>query len=165
MENGIYDIILLDRMLPGGDGIALLKKWRAKGLLCPVLLLTALNSIDNKIEGLDAGADDYLPKPFDIRELLARIRVLTRRPERLCLEPDTIFADCTLSMESLFFTGPRGTVKLSKKEALLLKELMKNPARTLPRTRLFAKLWGPDSETEDSILDTYISLYLFCENA
>ncbi|MDO5601723.1 MAG: response regulator transcription factor [Oscillospiraceae bacterium] len=157
IAEGAYDLVLLDRMLPGCDGLTLLKKWRKKKLTCPVLMLTAMGGMDDKVEGLDAGADDYLSKPFDIRELLARIRVLLRRKGDLMLEPDTVWGDCKLSQESFSFTGPYGTVRLSKKETLLLNEFLKNPGRTLTREFLFAKFWGPDSETEECILDSYIS--------
>lgn len=156
LKQGIYDACLLDRMLPGLDGLSLLNTARSKGITTPVLMLTAMGRIGDRVDGLDAGADDYLVKPFDMRELLARVRALCRRPANA--EPDGLkqFADITLDTTQLMLNGPKGQCTLSKKESELLAALISNGGQTLSRTTLFGKIWGPDAEVEEAILDSYI---------
>ncbi|SDM81697.1 response regulator transcription factor [Acetanaerobacterium elongatum] len=156
LNQGLYDACLLDRMLPGLDGLSLLNAARSKGITTPVLMLTAMGRIGDRVDGLDAGADDYLVKPFDMRELLARVRALCRRPANT--EPDGLkqFADITLDTAQLILNGPKGQCTLSKKESELLAALISNSGQTLSRTILFGKIWGPDTEVEEAILDSYI---------
>lgn len=149
-----YDLLLLDRMLPGSDGMALLQELRQKGSGVPVILLTALGDLTDKIQGLDAGADDYIVKPFATEEILARIRSVTRRPRGWEESPALRFGDLALS-ESLL-TGPGGDCSLSKREAQLMEAFMRNPGQTLTRETLLMRVWGPDSRVEDGNLDNYI---------
>ena len=156
MEENIHDLILLDRMLPVIDGISLLKKIRSAGNETPVILLTALGELNDKITGLDSGADDYLVKPFAFEELLARIRSISRRPRSWQNSDALSFGDVTYHPFSGLLSGPLGTCTLSKKEGLLLKIFLQNPAQTLPRSTLLSKVWGLDADVEDGNLDNYI---------
>lgn len=155
LREGIYDVVLLDRMIPEMDGIAVLKKARAMGVSTPVLLLTALDRIGDRVDGLDAGADDYLTKPFDARELLARVRALCRRSSQIAEQEEQKVGDIALNILSLELTGEIGTCSLSKTEGELLEVLMKNAGQTLPRHLLFARVWGADSDVEEASLDSY----------
>lgn len=152
----IYDLILLDRMLPHVDGITILRKLRSSGNMVPIILLTALGELNDKIDGLDAGADDYLVKPFAFEELLARIRCIHRRPRTW--EPGDIYSyeDITYDAAKNILTGPSGSCTLSKKEGALLECLLHNSSQTLPRITLLTKVWGPDAEVEEGNLDNYV---------
>ena len=152
----IYDLILLDRMLPHMDGLTILKKLRSTDNAVPVILLTALGELEDKIHGLDAGADDYLVKPFAFEELLARIRCIRRRPRTWENSDLYSFADITYNPTENTLTGPLGTCTLSKKEGALLEYLLKNASQTLPRMTLLTKVWGPDAEVEEGNLDNYM---------
>ncbi|WP_310604693.1 response regulator transcription factor [Anaerosporobacter sp.] len=156
MKENIYDLILLDRMLPHIDGITLLKKLRQQNNSTPVIILTALGELSDKIMGLDAGADDYLVKPFAIEELLARIRSINRRPRQWTDTDSLTYSDITFSPSTNSLTGSLGTCTLSKKEGTLLEFFMRNSAQILPRTTLLTKVWGPYAEIEDGNLDNYI---------
>lgn len=155
IEQNIYDGVLLDRMLPVIDGVTLLKKARAKGITTPVLMLTALDRIGDRVDGLDAGADDYLTKPFDNRELLARVRAICRRPTQISRAQELVFHSIKLDPEALVLTGEKGTCSLSKTETELLSVLIKNDGKTLPRNIIFGKVWGADSDVEEASLDSY----------
>ena len=139
----VYDVIILDRMLPGMDGLTILKLLRENQIHTPVILATALDSIEERITGLNCGADDYIVKPYDIRELIARIYALVRRPSNLDL------AEGNLSVRER-------KIHLSKRERLLLEYFLKNPNQTLSRQLLYTRIWGIDGEVEDGNLDTYI---------
>lgn len=153
---GKHELILLDRMLPGLDGIQALRQLREKHIYTPVLIMTALANIHDRVEGLDAGADDYLVKPFAIEELLARVRALNRRPPQLS-EPER------LQYGNIILNADRGTLQningiscsLSKREASLLSQFMKNPERVLTRELLLSRIWG-DNPVEGGNLDNYI---------
>ena len=155
LEDNAWDIVLLDRMLPGPDGLALLRRARAAGLAAPVLLLTALDAVGDRVDGLDAGADDYLAKPFDLRELSARIRALARRPAPAQRDGAVRCGDLSLAVHTHMLRGPRGEAQLSVRESALLLLFLHNPGQTLTRETLMARVWGPDA-VEDSSLDTYI---------
>lgn len=155
-SQSIYDLILLDRMLPHVDGLTILKKLRSSGNTAPVIVLTALGELEDKIHGLDAGADDYLVKPFNIEELLARIRCLRRRPRTWENSELCSYADLTYNAAENILTGPLGSCTLSKKEGALLECLLKNASQTLPRMTLLTKVWGPDAEVEEGNLDNYM---------
>ncbi len=151
-----FDLIILDRMLPGLDGISLLIKLRSLHITVPVLMVTALGQIDDRVAGLDAGADDYLVKPFAIDELLARVRALSRRPTQIANMNQLSYHDITLDLLGLSLTGPKTTCSLSKREADLIEVFLKNPNQPLPRQTIFSKVWGACTEVEDGNLDNYI---------
>lgn len=156
MEQNIYDLILLDRMLPHIDGITLLKKFRDTGKETPIIILTALGEVNDKITGLDAGADDYLVKPFATTELLARIRSIARRPRGWQENTSLSFLDICYFPENNRLSGSLGSFTLSKKEGALLEFFLNNPGQTLPRNTILTKIWGIDAEVEDGNLDNYI---------
>lgn len=151
-----HDIILLDRMLPVMDGLAILKKMRDEKIMTPVILITALGQLQDKIDGLDTGADDYLVKPFAPEELLARIRCLKRRPAKWEDISTISVGDLTLSLEESTLTGPSSSLTLSKRECCLFEIFLQNPNQTMPRTVLLSRVWGPEGEVEDGNLDNYI---------
>lgn len=152
----VYDIIILDRMLPGMDGLTILKLLRENQIHTPVILATALDSIEERITGLNCGADDYIVKPYDIRELIARIYALVRRPSNLENIKTLSFGDLVFDLaEGNLSVGER-TIHLSKRERLLLEYFLKNPNQTLSRQLLYTRIWGIDGEVEYGNLDTYI---------
>ena len=151
-----YGAIILDRMLPQLDGLSLLQKLRNKGIRTPVLMLTALARINDRVDGLEAGADDYLAKPFDTRELLARVKALLRRPSAVLVTDSLSFGDLTLSTSELTLTGHQKSLKLSPKECLLLECFLHNPEKLLSRDFLIGTVWGANDIVEDANLDTYV---------
>lgn len=155
-EQNIYDVILLDRMLPGMQGTDVLAALRQKGVAAPVILITALGTLSDKVEGLDLGADDYLVKPFAQEELFARIRCVTRRPHRILDEESLTYSDISWFPTECRLSGPTGSCTLSKREAALLEAFLKSGGTTLPRNHLLLKVWGPDSDVEEGNLDNYI---------
>lgn len=153
---GVYDVIVLDIMLPIMDGLAMLKKLREAGSSVPVLLLTAKGDARDKINGLDSGADDYLTKPFIAGELLARIRVLTRRRGEYV--GDTLcFGSCTLDKNTHELSCAGNSLKLGRKEYETLEMLMGNPGQIIPKERFIEKIWGYDSEAEYNNIEVYVS--------
>lgn len=154
----IYDVILLDRMLPDKEGTEVMTALRQLSVNTPIILITALGLLQDKITGLDLGADDYLVKPFDFEELLARIRCVTRRSGSLNAQPDGLisFHDITWSPREMCLTGPSGDCMLSRREGDLLESFLHAPGVTLARETLLLKVWGPDSEVENGNLDNYI---------
>jgi DNA-binding response OmpR family regulator len=155
-EQNIYDVILLDRMLPEMEGTQVLKSLRKENITVPVILITALGTLEDKVTGLDLGADDYLVKPFAFEELLARIRCITRRPPVLTASRQLQFLDITLYPEDGKLIGPAGACTLSKKETALLETFLRAKGQTLSRNTLILKVWGPDNDIEDGNLDNYI---------
>lgn len=151
-----YDGAILDVMMPKLDGIEVLRRLRARGDGTPVLLLTAKAEIDDRVTGLDSGANDYLTKPFDMKELLARIRAMTRV---LSVQPDkTIrFGSVTLDCAGYELSGPGGSTKLAGKEFQMLEMLMRNPRRLIATETFMDRVWGFDSEAELNIVWVYIS--------
>ena len=155
-EQNIYDVILLDRMLPNMEGTDILTALRKKGITAPIILITALGTLSDKVTGLDLGADDYLVKPFAFEELLARIRCVTRRPHTLT-NPDTLrVSDVIWNASDGILSGPTGNCTLSKREAALFEIFLRSNGQTLPRQTLLLKVWGPESDVEDGNLDNYI---------
>ena len=156
LRTGDYDAAVLDIMMPKMDGIEVLKTIRAEGMLIPVLMLTAKSQVEDKVEGLDSGANDYLTKPFDAKELLARIRAMTRVST---VQADSVlkFGNLTLDRTSCDLTGPSGCVKLSGKEYQMLEYLMQNPKMLISADRFFDKIWGLDSDADISVVWTFIS--------
>ncbi|MCI9046871.1 MAG: response regulator transcription factor [Hungatella sp.] len=155
-QNHPYDAIILDRMLPGLDGLFVLSSLRRQGIRTPVILATALDGLHDRVNGLDAGADDYLVKPFAVEELMARIRAVTRRPGNLQISPSITALGLTLTPGSRRLDFGDMSLTLSKKEAALLEFFLKNPGQTLPRPRILSYVWGLSSEVEDGNLDNYI---------
>lgn len=155
MQN-TYDLILLDRMLPEIDGLSILRSIRRNHIAAPVILTTAMDAVQDRIDGLDCGADDYLVKPYAVEELLARIRALSRRPQAFCDNRALSFGDLSYQPESRKLTAGEGEILLSRREGLLLEFFLRNPEKTLSREQIFARVWGPDGTVEDGNLDTYI---------
>ena len=153
---GAYDVCVLDRMLPGLDGLSLLRAARAKGCTTPVLMLTALSGINDRVDGLDAGADDYIVKPFAFEELTARIRSLGRRSGKW--EDDNLLTICDISYDcnARLLSGSTGSIRLSGREGRLLEVLLRSFELVIRREVLLSRVWGVDAEVEDCNLDTYI---------
>ena len=153
---GIYDAIILDIMLPGKSGIDVLYSLRKQGNATPTLLLTAKSEIEDRIKGLDCGADDYLTKPFASGELLARLRAITRRGTEFI--GDKLRAGNTiLDKNTHELHGAKGTVKLASKEYHIVEMLMQNSRQIIPRETFVEKIWGFDNETEYNSIEVYIS--------
>lgn len=147
-----YDCLVLDIMLPGLSGLEILKTIRSHGVNTPVIMLSALNEVEDKIKGLESGADDYLAKPFKTAELIARINALTRRPP--IVETDFLkFEDLTFDANSRTLNGE----PLSDKEAGILTMLIKTPAQVVTKSQILAHVWGPDSEHDENYVEVYIS--------
>lgn len=151
-----HDLVLLDRMLPTMNGLLVLKKARTAGIQTPVIAITALGELYDRIEGLDSGADDYIVKPFEFEELSARIRSLGRRSGKW--EEDHLLQFGDLTYECLLRTlrGPKSEVLLSAREGLLLEVFLRNPGQVMHRMTLFSRVWGVDAPVEEGNLDTYI---------
>lgn len=156
IEENAYDLILLDRMLPHIDGITLLKKIRQQGNHTPVIILTALGETHDRVTGLDAGADDYLVKPFDFEELMARIRCIRRRPADWMDDRKLAFSDLSYDADRHLLCGPGGSCTLSRTESTLFDILIRNPEQILPRETIISRVWGPFGNVEDGNLDNYI---------
>ena len=154
--SGKYDGIILDIMMPKRDGLEVLSALRREGYKTPVLLLTAKTQVEDRIRGLDSGADDYLPKPFDMGELIARIRAMLRRREEF--HPDLLhFGDLTLNMQSGEISVGERTVQLPKQEYRLMEQLMLNHKLFLSSEDLLVKAWGFNTETDINSVWLYVS--------
>ncbi|AFM39750.1 response regulator with CheY-like receiver domain and winged-helix DNA-binding domain [Desulfosporosinus acidiphilus SJ4] len=155
-ETGVYDLIILDRMLPRREGVELLKNLRRQGIHIPVLLLTAKDSIQDRIDGLDAGADDYLIKPFSTDELLARLRALGRRIQGQ-IQGDTLtMAGVMFKPQHCELTKDDHTIKLTLKESLLLELFMRNPGQVITKEQILDRVWGLESDVEANNVEIYI---------
>jgi len=150
-----YDLLVLDVMLPGLDGLALCRRLRAKGRHMPVLLLTARDAVDDRVTGLDSGADDYLTKPFAFRELLARVRALLRREGR-SRDPLLRAGDLTLDPATREVRRGGRTVELTSKEYAVLEYLLHHPNRVLTRTQIAEHVWDYDFVAMSNVIDVYI---------
>ncbi|MEL6605575.1 MAG: response regulator transcription factor [Cyanobacteria bacterium J06614_10] len=150
-----YDVIVLDVLLPGVDGLSMLKDLRQRGLQTPVLLLTALDTVQDRVLGLDAGADDYLIKPFDFTELLARLRALLRRPP---LQNNVVLQVGSLEMDTVQHLVKRSdrAIDLSPREFSLLEYLMRHPDQVLSRTQIAQHVWSFDFYGDFKVIDVYI---------
>jgi DNA-binding response OmpR family regulator len=151
-----YDLIVLDLSLPDGDGIDLVREWRASGFNEPVLILSARDSLDDRIRGLDVGADDYLPKPFSLEELLARMRALMRRQS---VVKQTVLERNGLKLDLLGHTvhADGQQVDLTGREYALLEVFMQNAGRVLTRTLISEKIWSSHYDVDTNLLDVYMS--------
>lgn len=156
LEAENYDGVILDIMMPKADGISVLKSIREKGNKVPVLLLTAKSQVDDRVLGLDSGADDYLSKPFAAKELLARIRAMTRRQGEVT-DPVLSFANITLNRATHVMASHTGSFKLANKEFQMLEMLMSNSSQIISTERFMEKVWGYDSEAEINVVWVYIS--------
>ena len=158
LESGVYDLAILDVMMPEINGFEVVRRARDRGVTTPILMLTAKSQLDDKVTGLDSGADDYLTKPFQTRELLARVRALGRRRSNfqekglcygdLVLEPLTAMLTCTRTGQS---------VRLGEKELRILEYMFENQGRILTREQLAVKIWGFDNEAEYNNVEVYMS--------
>lgn len=153
---GIYDLLILDRMLPRRDGVSLLKEFRQLGFDTPVLFLTAKDATVDRVEGLDAGADDYLIKPFATDELLARIRALTRRKNKELVEDILTAGGFVLNPLRGEVVTNNQTIKLTMKESLLLELLLRNYGLVVSKDRILEKVWGYYADIELANVDLYI---------
>ena len=150
-----YDLIILDIMLPDINGIELCRRIKNHNIKTPVLMLTAVDSIESKVKGLDSGADDYLTKPFAFEEFLARVRALLRRPTLM----SALLKVSDLTLDPVRHEAKRGgrIIQLTWKEFALLEYLMRNKGRILSRTKIFDHIWGDDLDTSSNVVDVYIS--------
>lgn len=147
-----YDAIVLDIMLPGISGLEILQTIRSRGVKTPVIMLSALGEVEDKVKGLDYGADDYLAKPFKTTELIARLRALTRRPA--LVDTSTLeFEDLKLDQTNRTLNG----VELTDKEASIIEMLMKTPGSAVTKEQILAHVWGDGSEFEENYVEVYIS--------
>ena len=155
LESGYYDAAVLDIMMPKMDGITVLKRIRAAGNSVPVLMLTAKSEIEDRVLGLDSGANDYLPKPFDSRELLARIRSITRSRAEGGTKLNV--GNITLDRATFELSSPTGSFRLANKEFQMMECFLQNPHRVISTELLMEKIWGCDSEAEVNVVWVYIS--------
>lgn len=152
-----YDVLVVDRMLPGMDGLSMVKSLRASGITSPVIFLTAVSGVDDRVAGLEAGADDYLTKPFAFSELLARVNALARRPATSVENTNLQVAD--LELDLLSRTAKRGDqdIELQPREFTLLEVLMRNEGRVVSRTMLLEQVWDFHFDPKTSVVETHIS--------
>ncbi len=157
MQESPFDLVILDRMLPHMNGIEVLKEARTRQIRTPVLMLTALGELDDRLTGLNGGADDYMVKPFAFEELLARIRCLLRRP---AVYQDSVkslsLGDVSFVPETRTLSSHEKTCTLSSREGELMEVFLRNPGQTLPRRLLLSRVWGLEADVEDGNLDNYI---------
>ncbi len=156
LDTDLYDAAVLDIMMPIMDGLTVVKELRKRGSNLPVLLLTAKSEIDDRVTGLDAGADDYLTKPFATKELLARIRAITRRGQDTT-DSTLTFQNITLNRSTFVLSSPAGEFRLGNKEYQMLEMLMVRPGQVIPTERFMEKIWGYDSEAEINVVWVYLS--------
>lgn len=155
-RTGDYDCVVLDVMMPKKDGFEVLKAIREKGLTVPVLMLTARSEVDDKVEGLDLGANDYLTKPFDTKELLARIRAVTRSVTSAA-DNNLRYGNVTLNRGTYELSTPAGSVRLAAKEFQMMEYLMSNPGMLISTERFMDKVWGLDFDGDVNIVWTNLS--------
>lgn len=155
-ETGIYDVIILDRMLPNREGLDILKHLRALQMTVPVIFLTAKDGVPSRVEGLDAGADDYLVKPFSKDELLARVRALSRRSENLQVDSAISVGSLRLDANSCEVCSKDSIIRLTVTEAQLLELLMRNQGQVLTKELILDRIWGFDKDVEIKNVELYI---------
>ncbi len=156
LEVGNYDAVILDIMMPKMDGLTVLKKVRENGNFIPIILLTAKSQVDDKVTGLDVGANDYLTKPFETKELLARLRAMTRTGSESGCSILTM-GDVHLNRKTFLLYTDKGSFKLANKEFQMMEMLMMNSGHIIPTERFMEKIWGYDSEAEINVVWVYIS--------
>ena len=157
MQESPFDLVILDRMLPHMNGIEVLKEARTRQIRTPILMLTALGELDDRLTGLNGGADDYMVKPFAFEEVLARIRCLLRRP---AVYQDSVksisLGDVSFVPETRTLSSWEKTCTLSSREGELMEVFLRNPGQTLPRQLLLSRVWGLEADVEEGNLDNYI---------
>ena len=151
-----YDGVILDIMMPKKDGITVLKELRSRGSKIPVLILTAKSEVDDKVLGLDTGANDYLTKPFSTQELMARIRAMTRSQTGQ-ISSRLTFGNITLDQTTFELSSPTGSFRLANKEFQMMELLLRNPKQLIPSERFLERIWGYDSDVELNVVWVYIS--------
>lgn len=156
IDAGNYDAVILDIMMPKRDGLSALREMRARGCTIPVIILSAKSEVDDKVTGLDAGANDYLTKPFAIKELLARLRAITRGSE-VQIDSKMIVGNLTLDLATYQLSSKDGSFKLANKEYQMMEMLMRNPGHLISTERFMEKIWGYDSDAEINVVWVYIS--------
>ena len=156
LEAENYDAVILDIMMPRLDGLSVLRTLRERGSQIPVLLLTAKSEIEDKVTGLDSGANDYLTKPFATAELLARIRAMTRT-QTAQTDSRMSFGNITLDQTTYELSSPSGSFRLANKEYQMMELLLRNPRQLIPSERFLEKIWGYDSDVELNVVWVYIS--------
>lgn len=154
--NPIYDVIVLDIMLPMKSGLEILKEVRDRDITTPVLMLTAKGTVDDKVKGLDLGADDYLIKPFSAKELFARIRALSRRPDHEIKGEIISFEDVSFNTKKNMMQTPENEYKLSVKEAKILEMLLKRPNQVFTREQILDRVWGFGKEVNENNIEIYV---------
>lgn len=154
---GVYDVIVLDTMLPKLNGLSLLKQLRKSGISTPVIMLTAKSQIEDRVRGLDLGADDYLTKPFATEELLARLRSITRRKGNVVNDNILTYGDISLNLDTYDLDVNNENIRLTLKEFEIIKYFMERPKCVVSKDDLITKLWGFDSEVEYNNIEVYIS--------
>ena len=152
----IYDVIVLDIMLPSIDGLEILKAIREKGKNTPVLILTAMDSTKDKVKGLNMGADDYMVKPFDTEELVARVRALARRPKEIFHDSLISFGDVSLNINTGEATVAGSPKSLTAKESQLLEMFLRNPGMIVSKDQIIDRIWGFDSLTAENSVEIYV---------
>lgn len=157
MEAGNYDALVLDIMMPKLDGLEVLRRLREAGNPIPVLLLTAKSEVEDKVRGLDTGANDYLTKPFSTAELMARIRAMTRSQAGGQVSSRLSFGNITLDQTTFELSSPSGSFRLANKEYQMMELLLRNPRQLIPSERFLERIWGYDSEVELNVVWVYIS--------
>lgn len=155
LDGGNYDVAILDIMMPKMDGIAVLKRLRADGNQIPVLMLTAKAEVDDRVNGLDSGANYYLTKPFDTKELLAAIRAITRTQTEV--DNKLCFGNVTLDRLTFELSTPKDSFRLAKKEFQVMEMLISSPHSIIPAERFMEKIWGFDTEAEINVVWAYVS--------
>lgn len=155
--SGIYDVVILDVMLPKMDGFTVLRRLRQSGSTTPILMLTARSDLSDRVEGLETGADYYLTKPFEPRELTACVRALSRRAPELKRTDEVRFGDLILSKDTFSLSCNGRSVHLSRKEFDLCELLMRNSAQIITKETILLKIWGYESDAEDNNVEVYIS--------
>ncbi len=157
-EQNVYDVIVSDIILPGVNGLDLCRGLRRAGLTTPILLLSALGETDDKVAGLDAGADDYLGKPFDFREFVARIKALSRRPgSTLAVDSTLRYADLELDTDAKTVRRAGKTINLTPREFALLEYFLRHPEKVLSKTELSEKVWDVDFDTGTNVVEVYVN--------
>ena len=151
-----YDAVILDIMMPKMDGLTVLRKLRERGSHVPVLMLTAKSEVEDKVAGLDTGANDYLTKPFATAELLARIRAMTRT-QAVQTDGRLSFGNVVLDQTTFELSAPGGSFRLANREYQMIELLMRNPRQVIPTERFLEKIWGYDSDVEVNVVWVYIS--------
>lgn len=157
LEAGNYDALILDLMMPKMDGLTVLRTLREQGNPIPLLILTAKSEVDDKVLGLDTGANDYLTKPFSTQELMARIRAMTRSQTGGQVTSRLTFGNIILDQATFELSSPAGSFRLANKEFQMMEMLMRNPRQIIPTERFLERIWGYDSEVELSVVWVYIS--------